>query len=103
MANAKTAKGKKLAEQDSLARFGDPDALVKNFDLFAAHIEAVSEAIKTIMDGSTLNKRAVLVLIHDTLPPHPKKAGKILGMRDLEKFLDHLEVMADYLVKEEEA
>ena len=101
MAKAKTAKGKKLAEQDSLARFGDPDALIKNFDMFAEHIEAVSAAIKTIMNGSNLNKRSVLVLIHDTLPPHPKKAGKLLGMRDLEKLLDHLEVMADYLVKEE--
>lgn len=104
MAKAKTAKttrGKKMQVMDASARLGAKE-LVEDFDAFAEHIEGFADSIRILMTQSRLSKRALLVLIHDTLPQHKTKSGKIMGIKDLEKFMDHLQVLDDYLLKGED-
>ena len=83
---------------DAEVRLGSP-GLIEDFDKFAEQIEGFASSVRVLMNDSKLSKRAILVLIHDTLPQHSKKSGKIMGIRDLEKFLDHLQVVDDYLLK----
>ena len=95
---AKTKRGKSAQSMDTQARLGAPK-MIADFDVFAEQIEVFAKSMRDLMAGSRLNKRAILVLIHDSLPAHSRKSGKILGIKELEVVLERLQQLDDYLLR----
>lgn len=100
----KQTKGEKLELLDVTTRLGDTATLLhgSTMEELATNILAISNAIDSILNDSAFKKRVILNLIVDALPPHPKKSGKLMGIRDLEKTLDVLADLKTYLLKDEQ-
>jgi len=94
-----TKRGRNAQAMDTQARLGAPK-MIADFDVFADQIEVFAESMRALMDGARLNKRAIIVLIHDSLPAHSRKSGKVLGLKELEVVLDRLQQLDDYLLRD---
>lgn len=73
----------------------DDDIEVLSPKELSGYIKELSKVGKDIVNNGYLTKRAMLLLLHDALPQHPRKAGKLMGIRDLEKVLDTIEHLAE--------